>query len=76
MEENRLAKQIGSAIRRLRNQADLSQEELADLCDVHRTYIGAIERGEKNVTVKTVAKIAGALNRSLEQFFSEFPDET
>lgn len=70
-----LAERIGKRIRNLRNEADLSQEELADRCGVHRTYIGAIERGEKNITAKTAEKVGAALNLSIEDLFSDLPDE-
>ena len=53
---------LGRNLRRLRMAAGLSQEALADKCDLHRTYIGAVERSERNVTLKTIGKIAVALN--------------
>lgn len=70
-----LADRIGSRIRELRNEAGLSQEKLADRCGVHRTYIGAIERGEKNITAKTAEKVGSALDVSIEELFSNLPDE-
>lgn len=48
----------------------LSQEEFADQCGLHRTYIGAIERGEKTVTIETALKLAKALNLTLSQIFA------
>ena len=48
-------------VRKLRDRAGLSQEDLADLANVHRTYIGGIERGERNPTLTTIHKIAQAL---------------
>lgn len=53
---------VASNICRLRQNAGLSQESFADKCNLHRTYIGAIERGERNITVNTLARIAEALN--------------
>ena len=52
---------FGDAVRRNRLSLGFSQEELAARAGVHRTYIGMIERGEKNVTLKNIEKIAGAL---------------
>lgn len=52
---------IGKAVRRLRAEAGFSQEGFADHCGFHRTYIGAIERGEKNLTTDSLERIARAL---------------
>lgn len=52
---------IGNNVREYRKKLGLSQEELADLSGVHRTYIGAVERGEKNISALSIAKIAKAL---------------
>ena len=52
---------VASQVRVLRLARGWSQEELADRCGLHRTYIGAIERGERNITVLTLYKVAGAL---------------
>jgi len=57
-------------IRLLRAQQDLSQEDLADLAGLHRTYIGSIERSERNVSIDNIAKIAEALGVSIVQMFS------
>lgn len=64
-----LAQQFGSLIRELRLEARLSQEEFADRCELHRTYIGSIERGEKTVTIETAYKIAIALGVPLSYIF-------
>ncbi|WP_339021466.1 helix-turn-helix transcriptional regulator [Aeromonas salmonicida] len=61
---------LGKRIRFFRLKNNLSQEELADRCDLHRTYIGSCERGERNITVKNLHKICGALNVNLSEFFS------
>lgn len=52
---------IAENIYQRRQKIGLSQEALADNCGLHRTYIGAIERGERNLTVNTLARIAKAL---------------
>ena len=55
---------LGEAIRRVRTGAGLSQEALAVDADLDRSYMGGIERGEHNLTVMNVVKIAGALKTS------------
>lgn len=52
---------FGNAVQRRRREMKLSQEHLAELAGVHRTYIGMIERAEKNITLLNIEKIAGAL---------------
>ena len=52
-------------IRHRREMMGISQEFLADLCGLHRTYIGAIERGERNITLSTLLKLAEALDCEL-----------
>lgn len=53
--------QFGKRIRELRKEKNLSQEELAFKADLHRTYIGMIERAEKNITLLNVEKLSVAL---------------
>lgn len=57
---------VGFNIRRIREERDLSQEKLADLARLHRAYVGQIERGEKNIGLKNLEKIAKALNVSIK----------
>jgi transcriptional regulator with XRE-family HTH domain len=52
---------IGSNIRHYRSSLGLSQEKLAEFAGLHRTYIGAVERGERNISAKNIAKIAEVL---------------
>ena len=59
--ENELQRTVGQNLRNLRVAKGLSQEAFADLLGVHRTYIGAMERGERNLTLGTVERLARSL---------------
>lgn len=61
MSAENLNARLGRNLRSARAANSLSQEALARSCGLHRTYIGAVERGERNVTLQTVQKIASAL---------------
>ena len=61
--------QFGARIAELRKQLNISQEELAERCGVHRTYIGSIERGEKSPTLNTIEKFALGLKLELKDLF-------
>ncbi|MCI5158189.1 MAG: XRE family transcriptional regulator [Candidatus Electrothrix sp. AUS1_2] len=54
---------IGSNIRTYRKEKGFSQEELAEKAALHRTYIGSVERGERNISVENIVSIARALNK-------------
>ena len=60
---------FGKRMRELRQQAGFSQEELADRCGLHRTYVGGIERGERNPSLMNIGRIARALGVPLEALF-------
>ncbi|WP_404427176.1 helix-turn-helix domain-containing protein [Ureibacillus chungkukjangi] len=60
---------IGERIRSLRKEKKMSQEELAHLASLSNTYIGQVERGEKNITVESLSNIATALKVPLEDLF-------
>lgn len=64
-----LPKVIGERIRNLRTEKGLSQEDLAHLSSLHSTYIGQLERGEKNATLVSIEKIASALEVTFEELF-------
>ena len=63
---------FGRRIRELRDRLDLSQEELAERAGLHRNYIGGIERGERNVAILNVVKLAASLEVSIAELFSPF----
>jgi len=58
---------FGQRVRQERTKKKLSQEQLAELAGVHRTYIGMIERAEKNITLESIEKLAKALDLALEE---------
>jgi len=60
-EETGLVMVFAGNVRRLRTERGMSQEELGEAAGVHRTYIGMLERGEKNVTIYNIERIARAL---------------
>lgn len=61
---NEIKKQIGENIKIHRHKQKLSQEELADICSLHRTYIGSVERGERNISLENIVAISRALKIS------------
>ena len=62
---------FGTAVRRLREQAEISQEAFADLAEVHRTYVSSIELGKVAVSIAVAQKLAAALGLSLTELFTE-----
>jgi transcriptional regulator with XRE-family HTH domain len=60
-----ILKQFGSRVRDERTKRGISQERLGELAKVHRTYIGMIERAEKNITLTNMEKIARALGKKV-----------
>ena len=70
LQMSKIQKQFGDRVRELRLSKGLSQEELAFRVNIHRTYIGGIERGERNPSLKNIAAIANALGVTLSELFS------
>jgi len=66
-----IAKVVGQRIRNYRTTSGLSQEKLAELSGCHPTYIGQLERGEKNATIESIEKIASALNIAMSKLFEQ-----
>ena len=63
-------KQFGTRMRALRQQRGISQEELAFSCKLDRTYIGSVERGERNISLVNIHTVAAALGVSPREFFN------
>jgi transcriptional regulator with XRE-family HTH domain len=72
MPASKILQRYGDRIRELRKQKNLTQEKLAEKASLHYTYIGTVERGEKNISMKNVERVARGLGVSLAEFFSTF----
>ncbi len=70
MHEDIISK-YGHTVRALRQRKDISQEQLADLSGLHRTYISDVELGKRNVSLENIEKIATALDMSVSEIFIE-----
>lgn len=73
MDNKKVLISFGEKVRLLRKERNLSQEELSFKANLHRTYIGMIERAEKNITLVNIEKIAKALNVELKELFDDIP---
>ena len=71
MDEGVLPEQLGATVRRLRLERGYSQAEFSGACNLERAYMGMIERGEVNISVKTALKISRGLGLGLSTFFYE-----
>ena len=69
MEKEAVLIAFGRKVKALRKERNLSQEQLADMAGVHRTYIGMIERAEKNITLCNIERIAKALEVDIKDMF-------
>ena len=67
--EAQLQAHFGNRVRELRKQKGFSQEALALACDLDRTYVGGVERGERNISLINIYKIATSLNVSPRELF-------
>jgi len=68
--ETHIQERFGERVRELRKQKGLSQESLALACDLDRTYIGGVERGERNISLINIHKIAQALGLKAKELFN------
>jgi transcriptional regulator with XRE-family HTH domain len=62
---NELFVRFGQKLRRIRERKGISQEKLAELAGLHRTYVSSIERGERNISLQNIARLAKALDITL-----------
>ncbi|MBR5085499.1 MAG: helix-turn-helix transcriptional regulator [Muribaculaceae bacterium] len=69
--ENEILKSFGAKVRHYRELLGLSQEKFAEKANVHRTYIGTVERGETNITLVNVYKLANALEVNVTQLIKD-----
>ncbi len=70
MQEHILVR-YGQAVRKVRLEQGMSQEELADRCGLHRTYISDVELGKRNISLENIERIAISLSKDLSDFFKE-----
>lgn len=71
-QEQNLKARFGRAIRRRRRDLDLSQEKLAELANLHRTYVSDIEQGTRNPSLINIVQLAKALEITVAQLFVEY----
>jgi len=64
-----IQRELGKRIRKLRTRKGWSQEEFAAISGLHRTYVGAVERGEKNLTISTIHTLAKTLETTIAALF-------
>ncbi len=75
MQQDEIRTRFGARVRRLRNDRGWSQEAFADRAGLHRTYIGSVERGEQNISLENIEKLAATLGVSLAELFAPFADK-
>lgn len=73
--QEQLLKEFGQRVAEIRRKKGLTQEELANAVDVHRTYVGFIEQGVRNPTIGNIYKLTNALDVSLKELFSPFKEK-
>lgn len=69
-----ILKKFGRTIRKLRLSLNISQEAFANQIELHRTYIGMIERGEKNISLNNIEKVATGLHMTISDVFKEMEE--
>lgn len=69
MNEDKVKKQFGNALRKVRQDKKLSQEALAEISSLHRTYISEVERGDRNISLINIVKLCNSLNIETSDLF-------
>jgi transcriptional regulator with XRE-family HTH domain len=70
-QDDRIQREFGKALRKVRHSAAMSQEALADLAGIHRTYVGDVERGERNISLLNMMRLTAALRTPLSQVVTD-----
>ena len=70
LNDRRFLQDLGYRIRERRNALEMTQAELAEACGLHRTFIGSVERGERNLAIISLRRLAKALHVSIQDLFS------
>jgi transcriptional regulator with XRE-family HTH domain len=73
LDEQRFLRELGTRLRQRREARGLTQDQLAKLCELHRTFIGSVERGERNVSILNLRTIARALRVPLDELVAKSP---
>ena len=69
IDDKKFLQRLGDRIRKQRESRGLTQQQLGDFCELHRTFIGSVERGERNVAILNLRKIAQVLRITLAELF-------
>jgi len=75
MKINLVQQRFGERLRELRQSAGFTQEELADAAELDRSYVGSVERGERNLSIENVCRLAAAIRVSPADLFSWWGDK-
>lgn len=69
--QEKILQNFGDAVRQIRKGKGISQEVLADMCELHRTYLSDVELGKRNISLENIDKIACALDMTVSELFQE-----
>jgi len=69
--QEKILSNFGNAVRQIRKNKGISQEVLADMCELHRTYLSDVELGKRNISLENIEKIACALDMTVSELFQE-----